>query len=220
MIDFPASPTDGQLFSAPNGVVYKWSATYSSWLAQAGPSVVTWRQIARVVPTAGQATVDFTGLPSDINDLMFSFDITPTLNSVDLIMNVYDNTGVLDNTSGHYNFTVTQSPAQSTGGSAPAVYGSTAIGTLTGILWTNGIATRRVGNTSGIRGRGTIPNIRDARVKGMDGQANWVSDDGTITEFATVGGYRTPAGLITGLQFRFIGTTFAAGGAITLWGSQ
>ena len=34
MIDFPASPTDGQIFSATNGVVYKWSATYSSWLAQ------------------------------------------------------------------------------------------------------------------------------------------------------------------------------------------
>ena len=32
MIDFPASPTDGQIFSASNGVVYKWSATYSSWL--------------------------------------------------------------------------------------------------------------------------------------------------------------------------------------------
>ena len=34
MIDFPASPTDGQIFSATNGVVYKWSAAYSSWLAQ------------------------------------------------------------------------------------------------------------------------------------------------------------------------------------------
>ena len=34
MIDFPASPTDGQVFSATNGVVYKWSATYTSWLAQ------------------------------------------------------------------------------------------------------------------------------------------------------------------------------------------
>ena len=34
MIDFPASPTDGQIFSATNGVVYKYSATYTSWLAQ------------------------------------------------------------------------------------------------------------------------------------------------------------------------------------------
>jgi hypothetical protein len=34
MIDFPNAPTDGQVFSATNGVVYKYSATYSSWLAQ------------------------------------------------------------------------------------------------------------------------------------------------------------------------------------------
>ena len=33
MIDFPVG-TDGLIFSAPNGVVYKYSATYSSWLAQ------------------------------------------------------------------------------------------------------------------------------------------------------------------------------------------
>lgn len=35
-IDFPASPTDGQLFSATNGVVYQWSATFTAWLALGG----------------------------------------------------------------------------------------------------------------------------------------------------------------------------------------
>lgn len=34
MIDFPASPADGQIFGAPNGVVYRYSTTYASWLAQ------------------------------------------------------------------------------------------------------------------------------------------------------------------------------------------
>jgi hypothetical protein len=34
MIDFPASPIDGQVFNAPNGVVYKYSVAYTSWLAQ------------------------------------------------------------------------------------------------------------------------------------------------------------------------------------------
>ena len=34
-IDFPASPVDQQLFTtAGNGVVYKYSAAYTSWLAQ------------------------------------------------------------------------------------------------------------------------------------------------------------------------------------------
>src|SRR5215475_11043971 len=32
MIDFPASPTAGQLFVAPNGVTYQWSSTYTAWL--------------------------------------------------------------------------------------------------------------------------------------------------------------------------------------------
>jgi hypothetical protein len=40
VIDFPASPTDGQVFNAPNGVAYQYNATYSSWLAQsAAPGV-------------------------------------------------------------------------------------------------------------------------------------------------------------------------------------
>jgi hypothetical protein len=34
VIDFPASPTNGQIFNAPNGVAYQYSATYLSWLAQ------------------------------------------------------------------------------------------------------------------------------------------------------------------------------------------
>ena len=38
MIDFPASPTNGQVFSATNGVVYVYSTAYSSWLAQNAPS--------------------------------------------------------------------------------------------------------------------------------------------------------------------------------------
>ena len=34
MIDFPASPADGQVFGATNGVLYKWSAAVGAWLAQ------------------------------------------------------------------------------------------------------------------------------------------------------------------------------------------
>jgi hypothetical protein len=38
-LDFPASPTNGQVFSAPNGVVYIWSLAYTAWLAQSPPPV-------------------------------------------------------------------------------------------------------------------------------------------------------------------------------------
>jgi hypothetical protein len=40
MIDFPASPTDGQIFSPPNGVIYRYSTTHSSWLVQTAPPVL------------------------------------------------------------------------------------------------------------------------------------------------------------------------------------
>jgi len=34
-IDFPASPTDGQVFNAPNGVTYIYSSAYTAWQVQA-----------------------------------------------------------------------------------------------------------------------------------------------------------------------------------------
>jgi len=36
MLDFPASPTDGQQFNAPNGILYQWNAAGSVWLAMGG----------------------------------------------------------------------------------------------------------------------------------------------------------------------------------------
>src|SRR5262245_33605702 len=65
---------------------------------------VPWRQLGRVIPTAGQATVDFQNVPSDINDLRLSFDVTPTTNAAHLLLQFYDNSNVLDVTTGHYAF--------------------------------------------------------------------------------------------------------------------
>src|SRR5262245_61167795 len=39
-LDFPNAPTDGQIFSAANGVTYRWNAAKSLWLAVAAGSVV------------------------------------------------------------------------------------------------------------------------------------------------------------------------------------
>src|SRR5215475_10107745 len=84
---------------------FSWFSAFP--ISAAGPATGTgssWRQIARVVPTAGQATVDFQNIPSDINDLEVRWDVTPTANANDLILQFYDNTGTLDATSGHYVF--------------------------------------------------------------------------------------------------------------------
>jgi len=40
MIDFPATPVAGQIFFAPNGVVYQYSSTYTSWVPVAPSSGV------------------------------------------------------------------------------------------------------------------------------------------------------------------------------------
>jgi hypothetical protein len=72
MIDFPNAPTDGQLFSASSGVVYKYSAAATAWLAQSVP------------PTAGgQVIRDITlASPAPSIDL---FNLGPTYKTIDLI---------------------------------------------------------------------------------------------------------------------------------------
>jgi hypothetical protein len=363
MIDFPASPTDGQIFSAPNGVAYKYSTTYSSWLAQAGPPVIGgtgevtayastlytpvnatavvlvfqtviggnagswlntsngrytppagkyfiqcsyttqappasngtwtlqarkngvnipayeygsgsasfsigltvgayvdangtdyfeftgtaqvvgmvgqaghfaafpltgiqgpsgqigWRQLGRVVPSAAQANVDFINIPTDINDLKFTFDVTPTTNAQDLVLQFYDNTGTLDNTAVHYASAITQASNTQTGGTAPVVYGNITTAITNSIPLNLSATNLRVGNVSGIRGSGTIPDIQAVRPKGVDFQSNYLDDAATALRICTGGGWRNISTAITGLRFLWGSSTFAAGGAVTVWGS-
>lgn len=65
-----------------------------------------------------------------------------------------------------------------------------------------------------------IYNIRDtARTKKATFSCNYLNGAVT-TENTTHGGGHLPiSGAITGLRFQFFPGTFAAGGAVTLWGS-
>jgi hypothetical protein len=184
-----------------------------------GTPFPTWRRLGRVVTVAAQAAIDFTNLPVDINDLKFIFDVTPTTNAVDFIVQFYDNTGALDSTTGHYAGAVTLASHSQALASAPLVYGSAGTTVTNGIPFDTSANTRRVGNTSGIRGSGTISDIRAARIKGVDLQSNYLSDDSILYIFITGGGVRNQATAITGLRFLFGSSTFAAGGAVSLWGS-
>src|SRR5262245_45489016 len=62
MIDFPASPTAGQLFVAPNGVTYQWSSTYTAWL----PLAVTSAGVGDF-----SAIYFGSGLPATLTTLIF-----------------------------------------------------------------------------------------------------------------------------------------------------
>jgi len=269
MLDFPASPTNGQLFTGANGVVYQWNSAGGLWLVYgvgtnsgivgdtppsnpvagqlwfnsalgqlfvwytdpnssqwvpASPNMsqtysTSWRQLGRVIPTAGQATVDFTAIPSDINDLDLRFDVTPTTNAHDLAMRFYDNTGTLD-TAANYNWGINVSTSGQATGTNVTTNNAAAVTSPGGILLSYTFTNGHVSNTSGIRGRATINNIRDARWKGTDFQTNYLNDPATAVYIASGSGWRAVNGAITGLRLLWWqGSTFAAGGAVTLWGS-
>ena len=192
-------------------------------ISAAGPAAGTgssWRQIARVVPTAGQATVDFQNVPADINDLQMRFDVTPTANTQDAILQFFDNNGIIDTTSGHYGWALAATSSAQATGTAPAGAGSTTIAYTSGVLVDYSVTNRRVGNVSGVRGRATVNNIKDAaRPKNIDFQTSYVTDDATQYLANTGSGVRSTVGAITGIRLSFSATTFAAGGAVSLWGS-
>ncbi len=180
-----------------------------------------WRQLGRVVPTAGQATVDFQNIPADINDLEFRFDVTPTLNAADFNVRFYNASNVLITAATH-NTTATQAnTGMGATGSAPAVY-SYINGSAVNLNAST--ATRRVNNSStlgGIRGFGKVANMRAVRIKSVQWMSEYLADDSGPWISATGAGSYNVAMAITGLQFFWGsgGSTFAAGGAITLRGS-
>jgi len=173
-----------------------------------------WRQIGRIVPTAGQASVDFQNVPSDINDLCFHLDVVPQTTSTALYLQFYDNAGALV-TTGYYGANVMTSSASALG-SAPFNYPISNGGVISFVYGNTGSL---VTNSNGIRGSGRIANIRDAtRAKHADYQTTWLADGGSYCSMSGAT-QRVANGAITGLHFYWSSGNFAAGGAVTLWGS-
>jgi hypothetical protein len=226
----PASPGLNQLWwNSTSGQMYLWynDGNTTQWvpamptLPVGVPAPLTWRQIGRIVPTAAQPTADFPNVPADINDLEFTFDVTPVTNGQGFSLQFFDGSGTIVNTG--YTFSAAMTYNSIGVGAAAQGAGSTSTGFVSGIIlhWAN--ATRYVSNavpSGGIRGKGSIPNIRNtAREKSCDFQSNHLADAGDIILSSSGSGQRNNvAGAITGLRFFFAGG-FIAGGAITVWGS-
>jgi hypothetical protein len=274
-LDFPASPTTGQIFVAPNGVTYQWTGTLWLpigatqalfvgdtpppspgpnqlwWNSASGqmylwyndgsstqwvpttptlpvgvPAPLGWRQVGRIVPAAAQATVDFPNIPADINDLQVHIDCTPTLNDVNFLLQFYDASGVLD-TGNHYGWSLALIWNTATAGNPPQIFTNASAGAPAGgICFTWPQTGNRVANLATypgntIKGDFSIYNIRDAtRVKGVNWRANHVSSNAAFLAGYAGNGHRNTAGAITGFRVSFDGgSTFAAGGAVTVWGS-
>jgi hypothetical protein len=181
----------------------------------------SWRQIARTVVAAPQASIDFQNIPSDINDIEVNFDLLPVNNGVDAVMQWYDAAGVL--VLAGYGSTLAMSTNGQALGTAPFVFNNASAGGITnGIIMDYAAGSVRVGNTAagGIRGTVRMNDIRNAsRPQSMRFQTDYLSDDlGTFRQ-ASGAGWRSAAAAISGVRFLFGSGNIAAGSTVTLWGS-
>lgn len=185
---------------------------------------ISWRQLASVT-TIAQAFVDVTALPSDINHIQVMFDIVPTFNDVDLMVQIYDGSGVLDVTPAHYgwvtNTAYNNAPASSASILTTQATASAAVNY--GIVLDYGASSARVGNQAGnsISGSFTIQNVRDTtKWKKTTSAVSYLASNGVYLANVTGGGFRNIVGAMTGFRLSFIGgSSIAAGGNVTVWGS-
>src|SRR5262249_10951477 len=113
-LDFPNAPAADETWLAPTGITYRWNATKGVWTTvnmPSGPEPSGWRLIERIVPTAGQTTVDFTAIPPDINDIEIRFDVQPQNNDVTLWGQFYDGSGSLVTANYNWSTSMQQSNA-------------------------------------------------------------------------------------------------------------
>ena len=179
-----------------------------------------WRQLKRIVPTAGQATVDFVpaDIPSDINDLMYTVaNVVPQSNDVGFFIRFADAAGTFD-TGNNYNSAMALAQnSQSLGGASPVSMDLTALrvtynATGNGVSATAGQGMSIEGKVLGIR------NSAARRVVTWHGyylQGSNTSQNNLIGS----GQWNNVTSILGGVRFYFGSGGFQAGGAITLWGS-
>jgi hypothetical protein len=176
--------------------------------------------LSRQTLGSAAASIDVTNIPSDINDLMFTFDLTPVTNAINTILQMYDNTGVLDSTTNHYQYTKTDSNTAMAANASVVAFNSTSESYSSGIILNvSAGAGSLVGNATGIRGKGMIPNVRAARLKEFDWQAGYLNDASSVFLAITGSGYRNVAGAITGIRLAFGAGNVAAGSTLAVWGA-
>ena len=223
----PATPGANQLWwNSTQGMLYIYynDGNTTQWvpatptLPVGVPAPLGWRLLNRVVVAASQVSIDFQNAPADINDLQFTFDVTPTVNDQTLMFQFYDNAGVIDNAA-HYASTVTQSyHGIGNGTLGPTSWGSLATGIGNAIMLCTPAAGAAAGTATGIRGHGVVCNIKANRPHSVDFMSNYVDSGGTYQRAITGGGWRNTAGAITGLRLLF-NNNIAAGSVLSVWGS-
>lgn len=207
------------LSSLSDAGVVQQSFTFSRDGTMPGPTPM--RLLKRMNVAAPIAQCDIQNVPSDINDLMFTFDLVPATNAVALALQFYDNVGALDNVGGHYPWAIDTTHQSLANSAASLAFGSATTGSNNGIYLSVPVATANISNnaTFGARGRGTIANIKAAaRAKSMDFQSSYLMEGDTTFRVVTGSGWRNIAGAITGFRLVFSAGNVASG-SFSVWGS-
>lgn len=178
----------------------------------------SWRQIARTVVGAPQATLNFQNIPSDINDIEVRFDLTPVSNDVDLYVQLYDGSNTLL-TGANYNWSQTMTSHAQAIASAPAVAGSVGVGVNTTFILDYSVATRRISASAPAAGKFEINNIRAVQQKYLRSEIDYLSGDNTLILDVKGGGRYAGSVAVTGCRLLFSGGNIAAGSVASLWGS-
>jgi hypothetical protein len=154
----------------------------------------TWTRLGTQDPSAA-ATVDFTGIPAGVNNLMVCFDWTPGTDAVSMAMQTYDAAGNLDTGASDYAYVATIAANGSSNDTGDDANSSIV---LTG---TN----NTIDNSAsfGIGGTIHLSNIQAARVTKATWSISFLDSAGSQSLSGTGMGWRGEADRITGLRFIF-----------------
>lgn len=173
------------------------------------------RQLGRVVPVAGQATIDFQNIPADINDLELRFDVLPQAAAA-LLLRFFDGSGSI--VTAGYSYSQLYSYHAAAAGTATGMY--TSGGASTSIVLTLNASGwgAYVSTSHSIQGSIKLNNIRESRVRACEFKTHYLESTATYYGDVVGGGNLTAVGAVTGLRLYLNNGNFAAGGAASLWG--
>jgi hypothetical protein len=219
-LDFPNTPTDGQLFAAPNGITYQWNAAPGVWIVYSTGVANGWRILSRQTPSA-VGFVELQAIPADVNELKVHFSLTPVTNDVDCYLQFYNASSVLLTSA--YLFSLVSAWNSAALAAAPQQSSSSSSGVASAIVLSYSTAGSKVANNATVAGNAiqgdlAIPNIRDTtKVKVANFHAAYISG-APLSFYLNGGGMQNTAGAITGLRLSFSSGNIASG-SFEVWGS-
>ena len=216
----------------PNAVnSYCLTLNFGAFSTQVGPKGPTgdagafgtgFRQITSIAASA-VAAIDVTALPADINHVMVNFDVAPSVNDVDLVLQFYDASGLLDATTTHYLWGNSLTWSTATGGAPLQATSSSSTSYSSGVLLNWSAASGRVSNAAGtsMKGDFRLANIRDTtKQKSVNFASTSQAGNNAYVSATTGGGTRQVVGAITGFRLSWTGgANFTVPGNVTVWGS-